>query len=178
MKLCFLLIAMGNACNHERTKIIRTIDENKGLLFTTKIVEARCLDCLTNGQPTIFRKELTQGKITGFVYSKNDIDTKECKHKDFVVDERTEKRGSDSTLSGTMIGMLTAGWFEPRHHYIVAEATCNRCTAKFYVSCSYYSENKWKNYVRESVETRGKWKIVMKKVSKTNTKSEIAYVES
>ena len=178
MIMTFQIYRMGNSCSHERTRVLRVIDSDKGIISTSQIVEVECLDCLTNGEPTVIRKENVVGNLTGHVYSQKSIDKKKCCHKKFDVDESTIQKKSEPTLEGTLMGMFTAGWFETRHHYLVGKATCNRCNRTFWVECDYHTENKWENYEKRSVEVRKQWKIVEKSVPDTHaTKKEIAYVD-
>lgn len=168
---------MGNSCQHQRTELITTISEDKGLFLSSKIVELKCLDCLTGGQPTVFRKEITQGRLTGHVYSQGNVDKKNCKHDHFEVDPATEKYQSRPTLSGTLLGMVTARFLESRDCYISGIGTCTRCQAKFNVECSYSRQTKWENYQQQTVETRKQWEIVKVRVPVHNTtKEEISYV--
>lgn len=170
---------MGNSCEHSRTEFVRTLDKQNGILFSKEVAEFKCLDCMTDGEPTIIRKDVTKGRVTGCSYSSSKINKNDCRHKRFNVDESTEERKSEATFSGSLLGAITVGWIEPRNHYIVAVATCKRCTAKFHVRCSYYAHNKWEEYEHKTVESRGHWKIVTVKIPHESTryKEEISYVK-
>ena len=153
---------MGNSCKHEKTEVVETIEENKSLLFNKKIVIVKCLDCLTNSHPTLIKKEITQGRISGHVYHSNNIDQNNCKHEKITVDDNTCEYHQRDSLPGIISGMLTAHWFEPKDHYIRATATCNKCESKLEVECSYSIENKWENYQLNKIVNKGSWKIVKK----------------
>lgn len=125
---------MGNECKHERTEFIRNVYEINGTLFHTKIVEEKCLDCLTEEQPTLLRKHYRDGSQTGIIYAVNKVDKAKCKHEYFDVDSKTERQKSNSSLFGLI-----------NDNYIEAVGTCKRCESKFLVSCS---------------EDRGTWNII------------------
>lgn len=167
---------MGNTCKHERTELVEVLSEDKGILFANKIIMVKCKDCMTNGEPTLIRKEVNQGRLTGHIYCNNDVNKNNCKHENFTVDSTTEQYCHRESLSGVLVGMLTAHWFEPKCHYIIAVATCDKCGSKFHVECSYTKENKWENYQQKKIENRGNWNIVYE--TKDEKKSVISYVES
>lgn len=149
---------MGNIdCKHEDTEIVETVNEKQDLFFNRKIVIVRCKHCLTNGEPTLIRKEVVEGLLTEIIYSNKVVDSNKCKHKNFTVDSSTEEYYQETTTEGIFLGMLTAHWFEPKNYYIKGIACCDRCGYKFPVKCSYTTETKWINYERKSFENRDKW---------------------
>jgi hypothetical protein len=158
--------------------VIRVVREEKGIVFTSQIVEMQCADCLTGGIPTTFKKEVTTGNLTQMVYSEKVVNTTDCEHRDFEVDETTVKKQSDTTLGGTIAGMLTAGWFQTRYYYLTAQAKCIRCDRKFRVRCDYSREVRWENYKEVESERREAWEIVMIRVDNPQQEkiSQIAYV--
>ena len=155
---------MGNNCKHLRTEVVETLNEDKNILFTNKIVISKCLDCLTDGKPTLIRNEVKQGNLTGYTYANNSIDKKNCKHEKFTVDPSTYEYYEEDTLGGTLMAMFTARWIHPKNHYIAAIGCCDRCDLRFYVKCLYTTENKWENYQQQQKQKCSDWTIVYKTV--------------
>jgi hypothetical protein len=136
----------------------------------------KCTDCLgLKGEPTLIRKEVIEWSLTGHVYRESFINKNKCEHKNFTVDGSTEEYHERASLGGTFIGMLTAHWIESKDYYIKAIATCDRCGSRFYVECSYTTENKWENYQQKKIVNRGEWTVVYETIDEK--KSSIAYVK-
>jgi hypothetical protein len=168
----------SNNCTHARTETVEVVNSEKGLLYESQIVKVKCLDCMTNGQPTFFNKEIVKGNVTGHVYSDKPIDKTTCKHAKFIVDESTIESKAEDTLEGVVLGMLTAHWFKPQRHYLIAVAKCVKCERKFLVKCYYHTERVWENYKQTEKQIRGNWEIVVNNVRQQSqtVKEEIAYV--
>ena len=164
---------MGNNCEHTRTELIETVNEDKNILFTKKTIIVKCLDCLTDGKPTLIRKEINEGNLTGHIYSNNIIDKKECKHDKFTVDDSTYQYHQKDSLFGLLLAMGTARWIHPKTHYIIAIGYCDRCGAGFNVECEYTIEKKWDNYDKKEIQKFGDWTICYKTIG---GKSVISYV--
>jgi hypothetical protein len=122
----------------------------------------------------LLRKELKEGRLSGHIYSEKIIKQLDCKHEEYTVDPNTEKYLQRDTLSGVLLGMFTAHWFQPKEDYIKAIATCDRCGIQFYVECSYTNQSQWKNYEEKTIINRGKWQIVYETVD--DRKMVISYV--
>lgn len=168
---------MGNTCNHPRSRVISEDQVSKGILTNKKIIVYECLDCMTGDKPTQFRKEVKIGNLTGITYSQSDVDKRTCKHEHFDVDESTISNHSEKTLATTMIGMMTARWFEPVRTFSTAHATCKRCDAKFWVESDYNRETKWQDYKKTCHEVHGEWKIRHQNKAKETTVTEVMYID-
>jgi hypothetical protein len=160
---------MGNYCNHEKTKYIRDIETDSGILFTDKLIEEQCLSC-----GNLIRKKITIGKITGRAYGSSEfIDKKTCKHDRFTVDEKTLE--NHTNYADTYMQALTFG---SKSGYSIAEANCAVCDARFYVQRNY--GNKWEisrtekngpvKYITESTTNKDTNPILTSKIE-TNYKA-------
>lgn len=158
---------------------LNVTNKDKGILFTTECVEYRCLDCKTNDKPTIFRREICKGNLTGHEYSNKPIKPDKCDHKNFDVDQDNVKSHSQKTGIGTLTGMLTAGWVTEYRHYFTSNAQCRRCLARFNVQTDYHTRKEWVNYKQEETIVIDGWTICYKKTTETKEVShkEIDYIK-
>ena len=125
------------------------------------------------------RRELTTGNLTSFTYHTSNIDVASCKHKKFEVDETSIEKRSEKTLSGSILGMMTAGWLETRYHYLVGKARCYRCDRRFLARCEYTDATVWSDYKKVNEQKREPWTIMTRSVVKnaSTTEKEILYIE-
>lgn len=75
---------MENTCKHSRIKEVEVVKNTTGFVTNTQIVTFVCLDCVTNGSPTIIHKEIVSGRLTGHLYRE-----RECAN-DYIYDEINE----------------------------------------------------------------------------------------
>lgn len=165
-------------CDHKNSTEKSIIHEDKGLLFSYSIIEYECNDCLTDGKPTLFRKEITNGNITGMTYSSQKCEPRNCKHKLFQVDDSTIKTCSESSLSGALTGLLTAGWLHFDHKFLQAEAICLKCKRKFLVQSNYHINEEWEDYKIVKTRVIEEWRICYNKIklNREDQTYEIAYI--
>jgi len=169
------------SCGHQNATKITVVHEDKGVLFNDSIIEYQCNDCLTNEKPTIFRKDVSYGTITGHEYSSKLCETNNCEHTLFNIDENTIKKCRESTHFSEFAGTITSGFFSGvfDNKFLKAEADCLRCKKRFWVETTYTIEKVWKDYKEIDTMIYGKWNISHKKVVIHTTKSnkEIDYIK-
>lgn len=167
---------MGNNCVHARTEVVDTKIISTGFLTKTNLVTLKCLDCLTNNKPTVIKKEITMGRLTGKVYDSKSVTRENCAHENFTVDPETMKNDSEATLGGTILSLLTAHWVNTRCYFTTGVGKCEAREAKFKVRSDYHVETEWKDYQQITREVHSEWKI-MRTPQRAEPKSdEIIYV--
>jgi len=106
----------------------------------------------------IFNAKRTVGRITGINYTPwYEVTRFNCKHENFVIDNKTKTYHQTCTTDYPMhlmvIALIEAA---ARKKWIDAEAECNECRSKFYVSASYKS--KWSK--KKIVDVIDTWTII------------------
>lgn len=128
----------GASCKHEHLRQ-ETINirhtYNVQSLWTQEIYTIQCDDC--EGR---LRKERLMGNETHLNWKDKIIDTTNCEHSHYTVDEKNIEIAREQTFGGTlsMLRLFIAGMDGIQYHnYYLAEAKCDHCDHKFYVRAEY-----------------------------------------
>ena len=127
----------GASCKHEHLNqetinILHT--SNVKLLWTQEIYTIQCDDCKKQ-----LKKERLMGNLTHLNWKDKIIDTTNCKHSRYTVDEKNIEIAREQTFGGTMLRLFMGGGMDgiQYHNYYLAGAQCDRCDHKFYVRAEY-----------------------------------------
>ena len=167
---------MGVSCSHNNVQVVeKHASYVTGGGFSTlfkpvkhDIVTEKCKDCLRE-----MRVDKTVGRVTGATYSKNTIHKKTCDHPTWVVQTETTTIEEKDTMSGLLLGMLTAHWIKPMDRYFVAHVKCERCDELLWAESPIYAHFKEGNVVQEPT---GDWKLMTEKVTDRTVYKEVPRV--
>lgn len=112
------------------------------------------------------------GKLSGHKWSCEIINKHNCSHAEWNVKADTINIREEETLSGVVLGMLTAHWFSPTYEYYVAHAECVRCGQLIWVRSDIRCSWRDGSVVKEAV----KWEPLMERESHETYKEVVALV--